>query len=266
MITKGEKMLPRGLIEIVKKVTPQEIFQEIKLEVFHKKHKSHVWGGCSCEDMRIGLYPTVLLFPSYLPRIGVRSFNMWFKFLECTLDLIGQVVNQTNDESITEQWAKQKMNEILIDDDRLGQPHGFIGGLPGIYILRSTMIDHWTFRDNYRAYRVDGQLTLSQVVDMVLDNCLNVRRYEYRGFKQYIRRYIKKQLISIGIDRIYTDSAGRKHHFFNYGEAWSVVHHVMSTGTIPKLFTAYKEAQALKEYNQTLSTKEEQNESSELPF
>jgi len=134
-------------------------------------------------------------------------------------------------ENLANQWRDITLNKIASRDSRLGQPIGWIGGLPGIYLMRPHYIREQNRYDpgemyrinNYRAYRCHGQIQLSEVVKKLC--------YEYKipcdygndvSKKNRISRIVKKVSSDLGIQRFYTDKAGRKHIFFNHGEADSV--------------------------------------------
>jgi hypothetical protein len=234
----GEKMLPNGLPELIYQVTPDEIREKLKVIVYPKKKERGVQGSCrgNVDGLIIRLYPTVIAF--HHRGNGVLSFQYWMKFLQVTLHEIGHLVDHLSDrpwtyktqyisdrmykensaahafvEKFAEDWCNQMIEKIASRDPRLGQPTGFIGGLPGIYLLRNKS-DYWKFRDNYRAYRAGGQYTLSHLVDDITHH-LNIRDHKTQLL---IDGKIRRAILKEDFNRIYVDHAGRNHLFFNHGE------------------------------------------------
>jgi hypothetical protein len=124
------------------------------------------------------------------------------------------------EEHLADDWADKTIARIADRDERLGQPSGWIGGLPGIYLLRSSRwsaSDPWppgygyatpVTMNDYRAYRCGGQLNLTNVLRLGGAPC---------GAPSRVRRAVIKRADRLGISRRWIDKAGRKHRFFTYG-------------------------------------------------
>lgn len=243
----GEKMLPRGLPELVYQITPPEILKDLKVISFNRKKKK---GGGGCIDWindhwRIKLYPTVLLasgFESY----GTQSFRYWYIFLKTMLheighattsEMISRTCRQRYDhdsqchkfiEDLADRWRDNAIEKIAYKDPRLGQPIGWIGGLPGVYLLKGIRISRrddlfGTFKNkqikNFRAKKCDGQYGIDDIVQMGW-----IKPYEFPALiiRRRMYRTIKRVASNMGITRTCFDGAGRKHLFFNDGEAKAI--------------------------------------------
>jgi len=238
----GEKMLPRGLPGLVYQITPSEILNDLKVISLNKRRKKGLAGQVGYHDNYwiIQLYPTIILRRGFGGRLGTQSFCYWLEFLKTLLHEIGHIM--TNEmvseackqryecdseshnyiENLADSWRDQAIEKIASRDPRLGQPSGWIGGLPGIYILRRGRI-----RDNnygkfesirmkdIRAQRCGGQHGIDDIAQMVWRSPSPIT-------KQRIYRTIKQVAFNMNITRAYFDSADRKHLFFNNGEAIAV--------------------------------------------
>lgn len=238
----GEKMLPRGLPELVYQITPPEILKDLKVISFNRKKKKKGCRNCrGCvewinDHWRIELYPTVLL-ASGGESYGTQSFRYWCVFLKTILHEIGHIITgemvseeckqryEHDSEShhyiedLADRWRDYAIEKIANIDPRLGQPIGWIGGLPGVYLLKGIRISRrddpfGTFKNklikNFRAKKCGGQYGIDDVAKMV---------WEYSPYRRRIYRIIKQVAFNMNITRAYFDSAGRKHLFFNNGEA-----------------------------------------------
>lgn len=197
---------------------------------------------------------------------GVLSFQYWLEFLRVTLHEIGHAVDHVsgreriykaqnisermyNENSIAhayiekfaDDWSKQMMDKIASRDPRMGQPIGFIRGLPGIYILRNKQ-DHWKFRDNYRAYKVGGQYKLTQLIE-VINNHYGIHDFYDFEISKQVRPMIKKEINKIGFKRIYVDNANREHLFFNHGEMIQVTNKIIDSGIMGRFKILYNQKQ-----------------------
>jgi hypothetical protein len=141
-------------------------------------------------------------------------------------------------EKYANDWCKQTTDKIASRDPRMGQPTRFIGGLPGIYLLRNKQ-DHWKFRDNYRAYRVGGQYTLTQLIQVINNH---YRIYDFE-IQKHSRRMIKKEIDKIGFNRIYVDNVSRKHLFFNHGEMLQLTNKIIGSGIMGRFEVLYHQKQ-----------------------
>lgn len=238
----GEKMLPRGLPELVYQITPPEILKDLKVISFNKKEERGLAGlvGYHGNYWIIQLYPTIILRRGFRGGLGTQSFRYWSEFLKTMLHEIGHIMTaglvpeisqqryecdskiRNYIEDLADDWRDQTIEKIGNRDPRLGQPVGWIGGLPGIYLLKGIRISRrddpfGTFKNklikNIRAKKCDGQHSIDDVAKMV---------WEYSPYRRRIYRIIKHVAPDMGITRAYSDSAGRKHLFFNNGEAIAV--------------------------------------------
>jgi len=252
----GEKMLPRGLPELVYEVTPNWILPNLKVIVHPKKAERGSANGCvGWQDnwWHIDLYPTRILHSADRsgPKLAVISFWYWQAFLNLMLHEIGHIVTypeslktldlrywldwdyQEYVEWMANVWCEATIDKIATRDPRLGQPEGWIGGLAGIYLGRfiergkadskSSDSVNLTRINNYRGYRCGGQKTLTHVVISFVRNYLNLDSYDIPRYARILRRHVKRILPELGITRHYIDSNDRKHLFFNYGESILVI-------------------------------------------
>jgi len=252
----GEKMLPRGLTELAYEIVPGWISPRLTIVTLPKKEYKYLRGEMSYHNGNyiIKIYPTVIL-ADFISGIGVTSFQNWVSFLKMFLHELGHVMTYDKYkhisikeykenincyeyiENLANQWCDITLSKIASRDSRLGQPIGWIGGLPGIYLKRSNDLAKKNLYnssfspfemnriDGYRAYRCDGQIKLLDVVKKLCTEYEIPWDYHGNGLtrKNRITRIIKKINSDLGIQRFYTDKAGRKHIFFNHGEADSVL-------------------------------------------
>ena len=153
----GEKMLPNGIPELIYQVVPYDIIRNLKIIAHNKKKERGVRAQVDCDDCIINLYPTVIMAGSRREVDiieGVLSFNYWIEFLRVILHEIGHIATSekiadisTEEyklrgekyfyvERLADDWAASKIDKIKKRDNRVGQPKGWIGGLPGVYIIR----------------------------------------------------------------------------------------------------------------------------------
>jgi hypothetical protein len=260
----GEKMLPNKLPNLIYQVTPPQIIKNLKL-IVHSKGQRWRIGGCIDGEKgqyKIHLFPTVIMKHSL--KCGVISFAYWLQFLKTTLHEIGHAVTDNNFsqelydnnlqyqnyvESLANNWRDEMLKKIASRSPRLGQPEGWIGGLPGIYILRHCKHENNIYYNeplnNYRAYMCGGQYSLS---DLVSEICSFYRVYGEHN-KRKIMRMIKKESLHMGITRHYIDKANRKHLFFNYGEAMVIKKNVISKD-LHALQRAFEECHVEKDHEE----------------
>jgi hypothetical protein len=252
----GGKMLPRGLPELVYEVTPNWILPNLKVIVHPKKAKRGSGSGCvGWHDnwWRINLYPTVIIHRATMHGCiyTLKLFRYWNFFLKTMLHEIGHIVTDTKTlktfdqrywldsdyrnyvEGMANAWCEETKNKIAARDPRLGQPEGWIGGLAGIFLRR--FIDYGKANSNssdffflsrvndYRGYRCGGQLTLTQVLRVFVSNYRDYRSSNNSCHTRLLRRHVKRISPKLGITRHYIDSNGRRHLFFNYGEAIVII-------------------------------------------
>ena len=114
--------------------------------------------------------------------------------------------------------AKKTIDEYSLKNSRIGQPHKYLDGILGMYLIK------YLFRDkdrrncdkiarfnNIRSYKCGGQVPLPQLF------------LEVNNINQDISKHvILKTALSMGIDRHAIDRAGRRHYIFTHGEAYRV--------------------------------------------
>jgi hypothetical protein len=258
----GEKMLPRGLPELLHQVTPHWIARDLKVITCHRDPFDPMsrtpLGRVGWHDnwWVITLFPTKILGSYRNDSLGVPSFIYWLNFLEVALHEVGHIVTadrlvwRDDDRRYEEDngyrryiedradwWMETTKDTIATRDTRLGQSVGWIGGLPGLYLIRQgkMMMKYRSERScspryhgiqDVRAYRCGGQLTLTNVLYNFAKKYLPISYYKVPRFIARLRRYVKKEAPKIGITRHYIDTAGRKHLFFNNGEAKAMVDHL----------------------------------------
>lgn len=236
----GEKMLPRGLPELVYQITPPEISKDLKIISFNNSKGKGAKGRVGCDNNYyiMELFPTVIISDNSNAYSGTQSFCYWLGFLRTILHEIGHIVtnelvsetyhqryehdSKSHDyiEKLADDWRDQAIEKIASRDNRLGQPEGWIGGLPGIYILRRGKIRDNTFGrfesrrvKDIRAKKCGGQHGIDDITKLV---------WADSPCKWKVHCVIKEVATGMGIYRAYFDSAGRKHLFFNHNEARAV--------------------------------------------
>lgn len=240
-------MLPRGLPRLVYEIVHPTILKNLKVICLNRKEERGVKGRVGWHDgyWRIKLYPTVILQGGSELR-GTLSFGYWQEFLRVILHEIGHIMTngmvsemyyrQYDEdleckrvvEHLADSWMDRAIEKIANRDPRLGQPLGWIGGLPGLYLIKWARIcradgdfydagSYGRIKD-IRAYRCGGQYSIGDVMRMGWTG----HSYLSPTINQRILRMIKRLAPSIGITRFYIDRAGRKHLFFNHGEAVTV--------------------------------------------
>jgi len=240
----GDRLLPRGLANLMYEVTPPSVRARMKVIALPKRDRAGILASTSGRrsGYTIRFYPTVIL---QHPHHGdVQQFNMWRDFLHTALHELGHIETrqryvfyherQETDlyfhryiESLADGWATEMTAMIVSRNPRLGQPCGWIGGLAGRYILRHAK---WAKKTeqmpnadlsqriiSIRAHRCGGQLTLSDIFSEIPKPSYYFRLE--KKFRTRLRRLAKRETARLGIIRTFTDSAGREHLFFNYGEA-----------------------------------------------
>ena len=92
----GEKMLPRGLPELVYQITPPEILKNLKVISLNKKREKGLAGrvGDDGDYWIIQLYPTIILKRGFGGGLGTQSFHYWSEFLKTMLHEIGHIVTE----------------------------------------------------------------------------------------------------------------------------------------------------------------------------
>ncbi|RQD79915.1 MAG: hypothetical protein D5R96_09305 [Methanocalculus sp. MSAO_Arc2] len=272
VVWKGEKRLPTGMKAIVERAIPADVVKEgIRFFVHGKtpavEKPSRALGVCrrrnpdvvdgETPQTEIHIFLWKILFHEHGGGKGVNQYRAWKHTLDVILHEIGhaatreQFTNVSYEqyeqrgaeysfvERLANEWRDDAIRAIVKKDPRLGQPEGWIGGLPGVYLSRQmkkrTPGEAWGRASNarindYRAYRCGGQFTLTDATDHVKQ--LLPKDYNWR--EGMLRDFIKREAPTLGITRHYVDGAGRKHLFFNYGELLKVADHVLVS---PKFFT-----------------------------
>jgi hypothetical protein len=159
----NEKLLPKGLPELLCQVIPQEHYFSTKVIAYPRKHRRGVAGSVDFNHLInswvIELYPTIIAFffcqPHALGFRGTYSFDLWASFLYISLHEIGHMATweavmnvpsyydeygHIQDatlghhfyiERLANKWAEQTIRQIVRVDPRMGQPEGPLGGYPG---------------------------------------------------------------------------------------------------------------------------------------
>jgi hypothetical protein len=256
----GEKMLPNGLPRLVYEIAPPLILKNLKVISHNRTEKNQTWVGSVVWQggyWKVDIYPTLILFHITGNECGTLSLICWKQILNTMLHEIGHIVTlgkvswafdrryeddeqfHQDIERLAYEWRDRVMEIIASRDPRLGQPPGWIGGLPGLYLLRRANIgredgtfDKGTCRrlKDFRAYRCGGQYGVDDVIWEAGRGCFSP------VVKRRIRQRINRLAPSIGITRNYVDGAGRKHLFFNHGEAVAMSAELVKT--IPKSWYA----------------------------
>lgn len=249
----GEKMLPTKLPELIYKLIPAQIAREGVKIISHPKKGDTKYPVLGCirypesdlDIYTIDLYPTVIIHEAdRIPFSGTRHCNFWTYFLDVMLHEIGHAVTYENVglpgvenyhrshearsiiERKAEEWKDNIFEKVKSRDPRAGQPEGWIGGLPGIYMLKelksyksghSLSSSLTNARINcYRSYKCKGQYTLS---DVVYETLSHFCKYDVRvRDSEKVRRLAKIECQKIGINRFHKDKAGRMHRYFNHRE------------------------------------------------
>jgi len=247
----GEKMLPNGLPNLTYQIVPGWLSKRLKI-VVHSRVQQKGWKGWKGDVVRINGYFRINLYPTVILKDwsgkGVRSYKYWHDFLRVILHEIGHAMTHDKRrhisdtqywkdsnarsyvERLADNWCYSTMDKIGRRLPRLGQPEGWIGGLPGIYLMRylESSKANKTFYvpnmvQNYRATKCHGQFTFSDVADEIR----NRNKIDYSNTNMIkVKQIIKKVSPSLGINRHYIDRAGRKHLFFNYGESKLIINSV----------------------------------------
>jgi hypothetical protein len=160
----GEKLLPRGLPELVYEITPNWILPNLKVIAHPRKTTQRCflgrvwWPDWRVDNWwRVELFPTRILWKARRDDLSVISFSFWQEFLRVMLHEIGHIATRAKSiktfdqrswrssedynhyrhvEWMADVWCQETMEKIAIRDPRLGQPKGWIGGLSGIYLRR----------------------------------------------------------------------------------------------------------------------------------
>ena len=291
----GDRLLPRGLANLMYEVTPPSVRARMKVIALPKRDRAGILASTSGRrnGYTIRFYPTVIL---QHPHHGdVQQFNMWRDFLHTALHELGHIETHRRYvfesdrekadphfhryiESLADAWAAEMTAKIASRNPRLGQPSGWIGGLAGRYILRHAERakkreqtpngEFWQRITSIRAHRCGGQLTLTDIFSEI------PKPYYYYRLEEKVRarlkRLAKRETARLGITRTSTDSAGREHLFFNYSEA-----KIVATAVWPHVAALYADVPSaaeiiedirLKRGPLTMPPKTELEDDETLPF
>ena len=234
----GDRLLPRGLANLMYEVTPPSVRARMKVIALPKRARAGILASAAGRrsGYTIRFYPTVILRH---PRHGdVQQFNIWRDFLHAALHELGHIETrqryvryvfysdgQETDfhfhryiESLADAWAAEMTAKIASRNPRLGQPCGWIGGLAGRYILRhaewakkTEQMPNADFSQrirSIRAHRCGGQLTLRDIFSEIPKPSYYSRLE--KKVRTRLRRLAKRETARLGIIRTFTDSAGRR--------------------------------------------------------
>jgi hypothetical protein len=252
----NERLLTKGLPEIIAAFTPTDIYDDTKVITYsHKKRrglKGESTDNDSTRNYKVELWPsTICATPgqcNYRMPVGFEgtySFQLWRDQLFVALHEIGHLVtreqaNKTTREEydlrgdsyyyiehLADEFAFRSMVRILEVDSRMGQPLGALTGYSGIkaYERRSgsfNEIDKGRIAE-WRALKCGAQITLSDVVKQLWNEFLKYHKdFEYLAAYPLISRIIHSQAKHWNIGRYFTNRNAKKFLMFNIGEAQQI--------------------------------------------
>ena len=166
----NERLLPKGLPEIIAQMVPHDIYPTTKVIAYHRKCREPWQRGFGVagqtyydnltDSFRIDLYPTVCCHYGLTSRYscfstypGTTSFRLWAAMLGVALHEIGHLAmghlskDDLNcyqdayhmyfiDEPQANRWKDYALAKILTVSPRLGQPSGHLTGYPGVIAHR----------------------------------------------------------------------------------------------------------------------------------
>lgn len=250
----NDKLLPKGLHQIIAAFTPEDIYDNFKVITLPRKERPHLQGQSHDNDYRreyhIKLWPTTIseagLEPSLFYLSGTYSFSLWQKHLFVALHELGhlhtrEVVNQTTEEEYNERgdayqhiekladdFAYRAMVRILEVNPRLGMPTGALTGYPGIkaYERRSGSFDKIDKNRivEWRAIKCDAQITLKEVVRPLWNEFYKFNQcLEYDIAYPTLSRLVHNQATIQNIGRYFVNRSGKRFLMFNISEAIRIV-------------------------------------------
>jgi hypothetical protein len=98
----NEKLLPRGLPEIIAQFIPSDIYAFTKVITYPRKASPFWYGEAGWEGMtqsyNIRLYPTTICYNPHAyyisPGTGTYSFRLWYALLHVALHEVGHLVTR----------------------------------------------------------------------------------------------------------------------------------------------------------------------------
>lgn len=165
---------------------------------------------------------------------GAMDAQLWYKLLSVCYHEFGHVATEPQWEHIdwsayvakkrgyqwveelADLWKTRRLLHLLDHDPRLGQPRaigGYIGARLRQMIGQCRKWDNWgsgkvTSLKNWRCYKTGGQLSAGDVA-----RYLRLYRKDSHSYD-----YAKLRRLSKDIGIKYTDSAGRSHKFYTWGD------------------------------------------------
>jgi hypothetical protein len=112
----GEKMLPNGLPQLIRKITPVEVSKKTDIITFNRKHECRIAGRYKYENNKIiiHLYPTVILDWLILQDDDVLSFTYWMALLKVALHEVGHAVMEKKYRILPEGDTTKYMKRIYM--------------------------------------------------------------------------------------------------------------------------------------------------------
>jgi len=239
----NEKLLPKGLPEIIVQFVPHEIYPFTKVITYPRKAERGLHGRAGWEGITssyyVKLYPTTIcLNPE---GIGTYSFRLWYTLLRVALHEVGHLVDRERYDTVSEEeyqnykihgvienaadsFAYAAMKRIGEVDPRLGQPSGALTGYAGVlaYRRRSGSFTNATDRgriEEWRALKCDAQMGLGGVVSQ-LQGLVPDRDYlSPLLVRPLVRSIVRREAVRCGLNRYFENRNGRRYLMFNYEEA-----------------------------------------------
>jgi len=188
----NEKLLPKGLPELLCQVIPEEFYLNTKVIAYPRKQRQGVAGSVTYDRLshcwKIKLYPTIIAFfyrsSGVLGIRGTYSFDLWTSFLHTSLHEIGHMASweavenvpayidehgstvfssmerHLYTEKLADDWANHTAERILQANPRLVQPEGALGGYPGKLAYNRRGGGHpWGSEIDY------GRINIDRIID-----------------------------------------------------------------------------------------------------
>lgn len=289
----NEKLLTKGLPEIVAEFTPPDIYADLKVIVFPRKERKGLKGMAHDNDFyhehNIKLWPsTICATPSQekyrMPTSefnGTYSFQLWRAQLFVALHEIGHLVTREEAswlseeeyelrgpayiyvERLADEFAFKSMLRIIEVDPRMGAPTGALTGYSGVLAYKARSGNFSTIDKDriseWRALKCDAQIPLLEVVTQLWNDFYAYHEdYEYPVAYPIISRIVHTQAGRWNIGRYFTNRNGKKFLMFNIGEAQQIIETCkpICQGIKPKanLMTLYKRLGCLSEIEKDKNT------------
>jgi hypothetical protein len=254
-----DRLAPPALCRLLYEALPERLHVPVIFSYGHQHMPRHLRGVLGATDHKHVYLDLEAIAFEARHYVGGRRAAVWRRMLETALHEFGHIaknhwrVNKPSDEDMqfsasardyywcreraADAWANRTMAAILRVDSRLAQPN-YLGVVDLIYLRErrahrkseSTALDWWGLKD-YRCYRTGGQLSVSDVARLVLHDDRPIRLIHRWGDD---------------LARVYTDRAGRKHHFWVWGDVPTIAQRMHAAGVQfePKPYERQREAMA----------------------